>query len=286
MPGSWSPAESRAPDQLAQVEAEELLRRVEHFAATSTGDVLLRAGNRYELSRLMEWIHAARRDRQRSRAASEVSPRTLRPQRGDDRRARTPANGANAKTAAGPRLRACRPPRRASATRAENEASAAARRFYLSCRTRSSKRRRSVLGWERLEALGVRTVADFLQADPDATAVRLKQKSVDADVIRSWQQQAALVCGVPWLRGHDAQILVACGVTDPEALAKLDAATLWKTVQPLAESAEGNASSAPAKRRTWRRSRTGSVGRPSASRSRGLTLFAKVERISIRSGTE
>jgi len=92
---------------------------------------------------------------------------------------------------------------------------------------------------ERLEAIGIRTVADFLNADPAATAARLNRKSIDADVIRTWQQQAALVCRIPWLRGHDAQILVACGVTDPETLAKQNAATFWKVVQPFAESAEG-----------------------------------------------
>ena len=76
------------PEQLAQLEAAELRRRVEHFAETSTGDVLLRSGNRYELSRLTEWIHAARRDRQRSRAASDESSRPSRPahEREDRRR--------------------------------------------------------------------------------------------------------------------------------------------------------------------------------------------------------
>jgi hypothetical protein len=91
---------------------------------------------------------------------------------------------------------------------------------------------------ERLTVIGIRTIADFLNADPAATAARLKRRSVDAPVIRIWQQQTTLVCRVPWLRGHDAQILVACGVNDPEILAKLDAASLWKTVQPFVESAE------------------------------------------------
>jgi hypothetical protein len=92
---------------------------------------------------------------------------------------------------------------------------------------------------ERLAVIGIRTVAELLQADPAATAARLKRRHVDADVLRSWQQQSILVCRVPWLRGHDAQLLVACGVTDPEALAKLDAQTLLQTVQPFAESAAG-----------------------------------------------
>jgi len=230
-----------APDQLAQLEAEELLRRVEHFAATSTGDVLLRAGNRYELSRLMEWIHAARRDRQRSRAAGEVSARPLRPHRDDDRRTRPDA-------ARGPREDRSRPatPERAARREAPQplvlkmEAAAAARRFYLELS--DTIEQAPSIGprmAERLEAIGVRSVADLLNADPAAMAARLKRRGVDADAIRTWQQQAALVCRVPWLRGHDAQILVACGVTDPETLAKLDAATFWKTVQPFAESAEG-----------------------------------------------
>ncbi len=227
-----------APEQLAQMEAEELLRRVEHFATTSTGDVLLRAGNRYELSRLTEWIRAARRDRQRSRAAGEVLPR---PQRDDDRRTRSPA-------ARAPHEDRRRPAAAERAGRHEApqpvvlkmETSAAPKRFHLELS--NTIEQAPSIGprmAERLEAIGIRTVADFLNADPAATAARLNRKSIDADVIRTWQQQAALVCRVPWLRGHDAQILVACGVTDPETLAKRDAATFWKTVQPFAESAQG-----------------------------------------------
>lgn len=229
-----------APDQLAQLEAEELLRRVEHFAATSTGDVLLRAGNRYELSRLMEWIHAARRDRQRSRAAGEVSARPVRPQR-DAGRMRTAAARAQGEDGVRPAVA-----ERAAGREAPQpvvlkmETGAAPKRFYLDLS--NTIEQAPSIGprmAERLEAVGIRTVADLLNADPAATAARLKRRGVDADAIRTWQQQAALVCRVPWLRGHDAQILVACGVTDPETLAKQDAATFWKTVQPLAESAEG-----------------------------------------------
>jgi len=229
------------PDQLARLEAEELLRRVEHFAATSTGAVLLRAGNRYELSRLMEWIHAARRDRQRSRAASEASPRPLRAPRDDDRRTQTVA----ARSQRESRSRSATPkpaarPETPSPVVLKMEAGAAPQRFYLELS--DSIEQAPSIGprmAQRLEAVGIRTVADFLQADPASTATRLDRKSVDAQVIRAWQQQAALVCRVPWLRGHDAQILVACGVTDPESLAKLDAATFWNTVQPVAQSAEG-----------------------------------------------
>jgi predicted flap endonuclease-1-like 5' DNA nuclease len=237
------------PEELAQLEAAELRRRVEHFAETSMGDVLMRAGNRYELSRLTEWIHAARRERQRNRAASSAEPRPLRPAHDrsdrDDRasRRRLPA-GASARTDRQPheRLAGQRSlgDEQSKPMVLKMESGETPARFYLELidpiEQAPSIGPRTA---ERLEVIGIRTVADFLQADPATTAARLKRRGVDANVIRIWQQQSALVCRVPWLRGHDAQILVACDVTDPEILAKLDAASLWKSVQPFVESAEG-----------------------------------------------
>ena len=38
---------------------------------------------------------------------------------------------------------------------------------------------------------------------------------------------------------HDAQILVACGITTPEELAATPADSLWEKVGPFAESVEG-----------------------------------------------
>ena len=40
-----------------------------------------------------------------------------------------------------------------------------------------------------------------------------------ASALESWQNEARLVCEVPRLRGHDAQILVATGYRDLEAVA-------------------------------------------------------------------
>lgn len=241
------------PQELAQLEAAELRRRVEHFAETSMGDVLMRAGNRYELSRLTEWIQAARRDRQRHRAASAAAPRPLRsahdhresePSESDHRENRRLPAAAAGRTDRPSHERLATPPSRDGASPKpmvlKMESGETPARFYLELidpiEQAPSIGPRTA---ERLEVIGIRTVADFLQADPAATAARLKRRGVDDNVIRSWQQQCILVCRVPWLRGHDAQILVACGVTDPEALAKKDAATLWNTVQPLVESAEG-----------------------------------------------
>jgi hypothetical protein len=91
----------------------------------------------------------------------------------------------------------------------------------------------------RFEAIGIRTVGDLLECDPDKTAPRMKASFIDAEVLRRWQQQATLVCRVPRLRGHDAQILVGCGIVEPSALAKAQAARLLDDVEEFLATPEG-----------------------------------------------
>ena len=83
------------------------------------------------------------------------------------------------------------------------------------------------------------TVDDLFTADADAVAEQLDHRRVDADLVRQWQAQATLVCRVPMLRGHDAQFLVAAGVTTPEELAVQDVATLFPIVDEIARGSEG-----------------------------------------------
>ena len=92
---------------------------------------------------------------------------------------------------------------------------------------------------ERLEAVGVVTVSDLLAADVNVVAGRLKNKRMNAKMLREWQQQTELVCRVPQLRGHDAQILVAVGVTEVEELAAMDPQELWSKVEPFIDSTAG-----------------------------------------------
>lgn len=91
----------------------------------------------------------------------------------------------------------------------------------------------------RFERIGARTVADFLNLDPDDAARRLNVRHIDADTIRSWQAQARLACRVPNIRGHDAQLLVACGVTEPEDLASHDPDELLSAVHQFCATADG-----------------------------------------------
>ncbi len=71
----------------------------------------------------------------------------------------------------------------------------------------------------RLEPLGLYTVRDLLACNPASVAEQLNDKRFDVQTIRDWQDQARLVCTVPNLRGHDAQILVACEVRSADSLA-------------------------------------------------------------------
>jgi hypothetical protein len=92
---------------------------------------------------------------------------------------------------------------------------------------------------ERLGAVGIYTVDDLLGADPDTVASELDHRRVDSDTVLEWQQQATLVCCVPMLRGHDAQLLVAAEITTPEKLAVADAEELFGIIDPIARSSEG-----------------------------------------------
>jgi predicted flap endonuclease-1-like 5' DNA nuclease len=90
----------------------------------------------------------------------------------------------------------------------------------------------------RLEALHVNTVADFLALSPEEASAKLGNKALTAETIRKWQAQTRLACRTPGLRGHDAQILVACGVTEPEELASMNTQELMDVLTPFMESPE------------------------------------------------
>ena len=92
---------------------------------------------------------------------------------------------------------------------------------------------------QRLATVGVYSVDDLLNADPASVAERLDNRRISADTITQWQAQARLVCTVPELRGHDSQILVACGVTDSEQLSGKRPADLFGVVGPFADTSEG-----------------------------------------------
>lgn len=92
---------------------------------------------------------------------------------------------------------------------------------------------------ERFEKIGVFTIGEFLKQTADSMATKLNYKRMSADVVRSWQQQARLVCRIPNLRGHDAQLLVACEIFEPEEIASMQPQALFRIIGPFSETKEG-----------------------------------------------
>ena len=92
---------------------------------------------------------------------------------------------------------------------------------------------------ERFEKIGVFTISDFLKQTAESMATKLNYKRMTSEVVRSWQQQARLVCRIPNLRGHDAQLLVACDLIEPEEIASMQPQSLYQVMGPFSETKEG-----------------------------------------------
>jgi predicted flap endonuclease-1-like 5' DNA nuclease len=92
---------------------------------------------------------------------------------------------------------------------------------------------------ERFEKIGISTVAEFLKFTAESMETKLKYKRISEEIIRVWQHQARLVCRIPNLRGHDSQLLVACGITEPETLATMQPQALYEIIAPFSETKKG-----------------------------------------------
>ena len=92
---------------------------------------------------------------------------------------------------------------------------------------------------EKLEKIGICTVSDLLENDALDIAEQLGQRRIKSDDVDQWQKQALLVCEVPNLRGHDAQLLVACGINNAVQLAGMEPEPLYEIIGPFAKSKDG-----------------------------------------------
>lgn len=92
---------------------------------------------------------------------------------------------------------------------------------------------------KRLLKIGITTVQDLLDCKPEEVAQQLRVRHIDADTIEDWQDQASLVCSIPNLRGHDAQILVACGFTTREAIRTASVGEILAAAINFANGSEG-----------------------------------------------
>ncbi len=92
---------------------------------------------------------------------------------------------------------------------------------------------------KRLAKVGIRTVADLLDGDPEELSSAIDARWVTDEMVRDWQDQARLVCRIPDLRGHDAQLLVGCDYRTPEAIAAARPAELLSEVLAFAGTSQG-----------------------------------------------
>lgn len=92
---------------------------------------------------------------------------------------------------------------------------------------------------EKFAEIGIVTVQDFLNASVPEMVKQLNNRRLSKKVLKTWQEQSRLMCEVPNLRGHDAQILVGCEIHRAAELADWDASELLDTVRPFVETKEG-----------------------------------------------
>ncbi len=267
------------PEQLETSHPQQLLERITRFEATSEGRRFMGGRQPISLEHINGWYRSldttrsnwdrGQRERQ-SRGQSAVNnsasqstrfgddgssnesrkfPRAARPNR-EPREARSPRmNTPTPERKVVPRMTpvtsSTRPGNETSKTEstASKQSSAASQdglKFYLDLNDHIEAA--PAIGpktAERFEKINVCSVADFLKQTAESLALKIKYKRISANVIRQWQQQARFVCRVPNLRGHDAQLLVACGITEPEELATMQPKALFDIIGPFAETKEG-----------------------------------------------
>jgi hypothetical protein len=91
----------------------------------------------------------------------------------------------------------------------------------------------------RFEAMRISTVAQFFEADPEATAAALNTRHITAKTIVEWQQQAHLVCDLPGIRGGHAQLLVGAGLTTVDAIAETEPGDAMAAILKFAQTSAG-----------------------------------------------
>jgi predicted flap endonuclease-1-like 5' DNA nuclease len=92
---------------------------------------------------------------------------------------------------------------------------------------------------DRFIAIGIATIAAFLDCDSEATAAKLKTSYISADLLEDWKAQARLVMTVPGLRGTHAQLLQGAGFVDRDSLIAAEPDEIAAAVLTFATSTQG-----------------------------------------------
>lgn len=92
---------------------------------------------------------------------------------------------------------------------------------------------------ERLRPARIFTVSDLFDADPEGAAADIGVRHISADTLRDWQDQARLVCTIPWLRGTHAQILVGAGYRTVDQILSADQASVLADILRFSQTSKG-----------------------------------------------
>ena len=91
----------------------------------------------------------------------------------------------------------------------------------------------------RFQKIFIHTIGEFLDADPDKMCLDLDARWITAPLLREWQCQASLVCGVPALCGYKSQLLVGVGCRSVDALVQSNAAKLSQQIRAFTHTPDG-----------------------------------------------
>jgi hypothetical protein len=226
------------PEQLEELSAGDVLRKLEIFLATEDGQRVMNSGSAEERSRLHAWMNNLR-DNRRAWPTREHGHWTNR-----KRRFRRPGNRLGDQGGE-PSARVTNPAAvtmRIHGDTPDVDDAGSSERLIFHLDLDDDVERAPSIGprmAERLAEIGIKTVRSFLGASAEKMTQQLKLRRVDLKTLSDWQSQATLVCQVPNLRGHDAQLLVACEITSPEQILLHSPKELLAKVTPFAESKEG-----------------------------------------------
>ena len=219
------------PARLARADEAVLLKRVETILSRPQATERFGTIERYNLVKVRSWIDSARSSSFRGRTRRDWNTTPPQAARLSSTTTRSTSSRSRSTTTS---------QRRRSSPKTVRIKQSNSLRFYLD--TQDPVVDAPSIGpktAEKLHAIGVHTVADLLNSGANDIASQLNEKRFSPEVVEQWQLQAELVCCIPNLRGHDAQILVSCGIEDPETLAAQDASTFLRTVMQFVESKDG-----------------------------------------------
>ena len=232
-----------SPEDFFDADIDVLMRSIEDFFRSDHGRRFSHSRNRYGRSQLSRWRSGARQYRDRwqrsSRRYSGWQSRRSR-RRSNTSRSTAERRPTGSRQAGSRHSESYRTERKSRKSTSSSRKKDRPRRFYLS-REQNVEDAPSIgpKTAKRLAKVGIRTVADLLAADPESTANEIDASHIKAETLAAWQHQARLVCQIPELRGYGAQLLVACGMTQPEQIARTGADALVSQVLTYCKTKEG-----------------------------------------------